>query len=407
MRWSLPFAASYLALLANGSPFSVNSAHSAHHLQNSTQHLISRANERDITSLFLIEDGPGSCTGQIDTVNFWLEEARELHSTILRAFQEAPKDKALRVLWYCYFGLGFDDDTLELKADAKKLVGPIEDHLSRVTDFLDNGRLANPQKPDEKPRLFCSGEPFRQESWGSILRDHNGQEVIDEIDTETGYVKYMTLENFFLGQKDQNRAVWWTDKFMGYDFTVRTHPDICPPRDKDGLLLARTSIHNAAWENNDDINRPPVLGESNRHIILCPSVFRDDRGGHDYPSLRQAVSPDNYPVVVLKGEDADINTSIDRLLTISSTLYHELYHLTDNTDTHDLGYSLIKIFEAVVGKKDGKPMPGQRELNCHNPESYVYMAMSAYMYFNKPEGKARALYRGSFAFPASFYTGED
>ena len=163
----------------------------------------------------------------------------------------------------------------------------------------------------------------------------------------------------------------------------------------------------AAWENNDDITRVPVLGESNRHIILCPSVFGNDRGGHEYPSLQQAVSPENYPAVVFDGKDADPNTSIDKLLTISSTLYHELYHLTDNTDTRDLSYRLTEIFEAVHGTKEKKPTPDQRVQNCHNPESYVYMAMSAYMYFNKPEGKDRALYQGSYAYPASFYTGKD
>lgn len=144
MRWPLPFAVTYLTLLANGSPLSLNPGYNIYHLQNSTQELFSRAGEPDIPSLFLLEDGLGSCTGKVDTINFWLEEARELHSTILRAFRDASKDTALRVLWFCYFGLKYDKYTLEPTGDTEKLVGIIEGYnCHNSSKLLPDSRLTD------------------------------------------------------------------------------------------------------------------------------------------------------------------------------------------------------------------------------------------------------------------------
>ncbi|KAK7961077.1 hypothetical protein PG988_012291 [Apiospora saccharicola] len=322
MRLLFPLVVSYIALFVNASPLNLNPGHDVSYLQNSTQELVNRAGESDISSLFLIDDGPGGCTGQIDTLNFWLQEARELHSAILRAFKDAQGDVSLRLLWSTYLGLKFNPSTLELYPEVEDLQKIVEGYLSRVTDFLDNGRLQDPQKSNEKPRLFCSGDSFRQVGWDSVLKDHNGEEVVDEIDTETGYVKYTALRDFFWKPSKQGRSVWWSDTLMGYDFTTKHHPNICPPEDP---------------EDPDD--KKPTYGMT----------------AHRIPKLKYKPPPDG------------------------------------STTSYDFTYNIVDIY-AATGSEDINKL----KLNCRNPESYVFMAMAAYMYYNNPEGKERALYLGSW-----------
>ncbi|KAK9586639.1 hypothetical protein V6Z92_005589 [Aspergillus fumigatus] len=82
------------------------------------------------------------------------------------------------------------------------------------------------------------------------------------------------------------------------------------------------------------------------------------------------------------------------MMPVSSTLYHELYHLTDDDNTKDQAYSLDRV---IRNARDSS----KREGNSHNPETYTLFATAAYLYLNAPQAEEPCLYISGFPKKAS------
>ncbi|KAL3477022.1 hypothetical protein BJX99DRAFT_257927 [Aspergillus californicus] len=120
----------------------------------------------------------------------------------------------------------------------------------------------------------------------------------------------------------------------------------------------------------------------NRHVYFCDTAFEAKPGvAHGYKTLAEVVSSDNYPT---KGS----NTGPSALTSLSATLYHELFHLTDSdgTDSDGPGTGYYKASEimALSWNKGWGPL-----LNA--PEPYVIFSMGAYIMQNSPSAERPAV----------------
>lgn len=203
-----------------------------------------------------------------------------------------------------------------------KLTGP--DHIARVSEFLDGSGLRDPVVAGENPRVFCSADAGELVEWTQPVKDANGNAV--EVSSDP--LEYLTLEDVFAIQASKSGShAFWMKSFNGYDIDFRGEETLCPGANTDGTLrYAKTSVVPQALDEGVDF----TLGQANRHILFCPASFSPD-GAHSYPSIAEAVSEDNYPTAGTKTADV----ALDHLLPVSATLYHELYHLTDDNNTPD------------------------------------------------------------------------
>ncbi|KAI1131230.1 hypothetical protein F5Y10DRAFT_234098 [Nemania abortiva] len=329
------------------------------------------------TELFLLDDFPGNCNGQTGTIDGWLEEIYLLHDAVVKAY--AYDSVALAYLWYVFFGVPPGNSN-------RPLWIAIGEHISRVSKFLAGGGLTNPAKDGENPRLFCSADAGTYQEWGQPTKDKNGEPVIFEEDP----LEYLLLGDTFPSESQtENGRAFWFESFNGYGFDHKGREVLCSdmPDNKGRVRYATTGKPFSLFPPKT-YGLTVAFGAANRHILLCPRTFSPFAGTHSYPSLLQAVSADNYPVA---GQE-DPDKALDRLLPISATLYHELYHLTDNNNTPDKFYSLQDI---VDGAQD---FPMQA---AHNPETYAMFATAAYVLQNPPDGVEAALYLSSFPVKAS------
>lgn len=126
---------------------------------------------------------------------------------------------------------------------------------------------------------------------------------------------------------------FWFESFKGYDFDYKGHDTLCHPAPEDGRKrYAKTARPTSSWPPIIIPNAEFEFGKANRHILFCPPAFTPDKGSHSYPSLAEVIDEDNYPIAGLR----DPSQAIDKLLPVSATLYHELYHLTDADNTPDM-----------------------------------------------------------------------
>jgi hypothetical protein len=146
----------------------------------------------------------------------------------------------------------------------------------------------------------------------------------------------LTLNEAFLAIRNKWRGSYpfWISAFNGYAFDNKDPNTMCPATgvDDEGNPAVRAALTTKpfplALVDKDDIEFD--LGQSNRMVILCPLAF-NAMVMHSAGSLAQAISADKYP----KPGSTDKSIYLDRLVPRSATLYHELYHLTDSSNTPD------------------------------------------------------------------------
>ncbi|KAL2810287.1 hypothetical protein BJX63DRAFT_434452 [Aspergillus granulosus] len=95
---------------------------------------------------------------------------------------------------------------------------------------------------------------------------------------------------------------------------------------------------------------------------------------HGYATLADVVSSNNYPT-------AGAQTDPSALTSLSATLYHELFHLTDSDGTDSDGSGLgCYLASDIMGLSWGSRL--RALLNA--PEPYVFFSMGAYILQNSP-----------------------
>ncbi|KAL7946918.1 hypothetical protein V8C42DRAFT_343822 [Trichoderma barbatum] len=259
----------------------------------------------------------------------------------------------------------------------------IGDRLAAVSEFLAGAGLRNPLVPGEAPRIFCSGEGAELAGLGDATKDKTGEPVVTARDPNTNEpTEYLTIEKTF---NPDTVNIFWMNSFNGYIYLNKYTPDdtaACPVN-KGGR--SRYAITNRG-------PRPVLLeqdvefGKSNRLIMFCPIAFEPGQwmagklgNSHTYPSLAQAVSPENYP----SGDGGALDgLGLDNIMPVGATFYHELYHLTDNQDTSDFTYKLVEIRQTAMAGQ------GTNTNILQNPETFAFFAMAAYMTVNAPDGVA-------------------
>ncbi|KAL4861860.1 hypothetical protein BDV12DRAFT_190800 [Aspergillus spectabilis] len=402
MRWFL--ATAFLpTLLANASP--VDFHHHVHHEEhNETLRLFRRVrtgpngellDPKTASDLFLLDSGPGGCIGREGTLDPWVEEAMLLHSAVETAYANIRGDRSWMLLWLTWFGVQLNMQTgdVDLSDEAnKRLWETIGDHISRVTRFLSGAGLQNPDVPGENPRIFCGPEAGVVQPWrNSVVRDREGRDVVAFEDPETGAREYLTLGDAFVEPANNPKArAFWFDSFNGYDLDYGGEDSLCAEDPVDGRRrYAKVARPASSWPPIFTDDAEFEFGRANRHILFCPPSF-EPGGSHSYPSLARAIDEDYYPTAGLR----DVSQALDRMLTVSATMYHELYHLTDADNTPDVSYNLNTIVQNAQN-------PDTREANSHNPETYTYFAMAAYLLLRAPDGEEPCLYMGGLPKRAS------
>ncbi|KAI0902968.1 hypothetical protein F4823DRAFT_620357 [Ustulina deusta] len=392
MRWFLLFILQFHCLLAStkASPLG-NSPVEDSVIANLTQNLFPRVrvgggsaqSPKTTAELFLLNDGPGSCNGQTTVIDNWLKEIYLLHDAVEQTYADLD-GRTAALLWYSFFGVpprGTDSD----------LYRAIGGHISRVSQFLAGGGLVKPAKTGEMPRLFCSGEAGEYQNWDQPAKDQNSEPIVSSEDP----LEYLILADVFpIWSQSFTGVAFWFESFKGYFLDNKDEDDLCAMFPDDGkrryAVTAKPFSEYLLPENSQYAR----FGQANRHILLCPTAFSASQGSHSYPSLAQAVSAGEYPVY---GQN-DPSKALDKFLTFSATLYHELYHLTDENNTNDGGPTLEEIRANTVNTGPGgtatRADNARRLQNAHNPQSYVYLAMAAYMVQNPPQGKEPILYLG-------------
>lgn len=227
------------------------------------------------------------------------------------------------------------------------------DSINRVTQFLTGGGLTTDNKAGEKPRLFCSAAAGTAQSWQDIALDDNGDWIEYNPDrlTETRYVLLMRifpeLAQADNGNVNDRITPYWMPMIKGYDMGIGKQfaQTLCPVgvADNDGNPYTRvantatTVVKSKAmtYATFNGVSKQYTLGYDNRHILFCPEAFSGTTG-HDKDDLSDVVSAANYPVPskdTTTGKwAADASTQLGNLMTRSTTLYHELYHLTGDGD---------------------------------------------------------------------------
>ncbi|KAL4756048.1 uncharacterized protein BDW70DRAFT_145490 [Aspergillus foveolatus] len=82
-----------------------------------------------------------------------------------------------------------------------------------------------------------------------------------------------------------------------------------------------------------DTNAGFTYAAFNSHVYFCDTAFVAKPGEHGYATPADVVSSNKYPT-------AGAQTDISALTSLSATLYHELFHLTDSDGTDSDGPGL-------------------------------------------------------------------
>ncbi|KAL5342015.1 hypothetical protein BJX70DRAFT_405368 [Aspergillus crustosus] len=399
MRWlTAALSPLVLATIANTSPVQVHTSDIDGH--NETTTLVRRVRTgpsgellepKTITDLFLLDDGPGGCIGQEEVLTDWLQESMQLHGALERLYANVAGDLAKAYLWLTWFGVQFRNGDIDFEDEENaQLWSNIGDHISRVSSFFAGRQLQDPQVSSESPRLFCGADAATFQDWSaSVVRDRDGNDVVWSEDPETGHVEYLGLGRAF-GEMagDLNARAFWFDAYNGYSIHFERQESVCQSN-SNRLMYANTARPMSSWPSS--ALSPGVdfeFGRANRHIMLCPPSFNPSGGVHSYPSLARAVHEDTYPTADVR----DPGEALTRMLPVSSTLYHEIYHLTDADNTPDRGYTINEI---LLNARD----EDFRLVNSHNPETFVNIAMAAFLYFYPPhpeDDDERCVYLGHF-----------
>lgn len=209
------------------------------------------------------------------------------------------------------------------------------EHIEIVGQFL-NGNGIRGATAGTKPYFFCDDSFATYAPWDQIAKDASGQDIPDRVNG--GFITVQTLFSNIKGTTQRNIPVlpFWADKFNAYIFSGVSQQRLC-----DGTIFAHTPrARDSTYANNHvDVE----AGTFGRFIYFC------DKGWNSRPgttatvaSLADIVTYEGYPTA---GSDEQ---EIVDLMPISATFYHELYHLTDQTDLPtDDNYSMYILFYSL------------------------------------------------------------
>ena len=197
--------------------------------------------------------------------------------------------------------------------------------INEVTKFLNGDGLTSPQSPS-RPGIFCNDAFATYAPWEEPVKDENRNRIPYEIDENGDVTRWWTIREVFPKQVDNldRRNPFWIESLNGYEFDVNGFDTLCGK----ASVFAATSFP-AAQIEHDDIK----TADFERNIWFCPRTWSkpEVNSPHRVPNLSTLLTDDGYP----KGGTGE---GLDRFATISCTLYHELYHLTDyQGTTHDRG----------------------------------------------------------------------
>ncbi|KAJ5664209.1 hypothetical protein N7507_004940 [Penicillium longicatenatum] len=261
----------------------------------------------------------GICSkAQITTIDSFLEEVWLLHHAALTAYSEHQTDLGYRMLFTTYLGVGFDDE--EVDDFSAGFMDSILDRLNAVSQFLYREGLIDPVTT-EKPYIFCGDAFATYAPWDQPAKDSSGNTIPDGTD-DNGDTVYIKVNQVF--PEESRKAGWiafWLSIFSAYTFDIGTSTStMCSRSDR----FAATSKASTQY--------PAKLvtgGTYDRHTFLCDATFDPIGNGkqtHSIAELATIISYDGYPV---EGN----GKGLDRYGTYSSTLYHEIIHLTDSAGT--------------------------------------------------------------------------
>jgi hypothetical protein len=210
--------------------------------------------------------------------------------------------------------------------------GKIE-RLAGVATFLSGGGITGGS--GDLPYLFCGDSFAQKQEWKYAAIDGTGAEMVKERDDNgkpTAYYPinevYPKLEQMKLdGELDPDETN--TNKYItpflvsqlnGYVFDASGKDKLC---DKPNRVAATSRADtNAGTEAGSPEGF--TYATFNRHVYFCDAAFTANPGApHGYAKLADIISSTNYPT-------AGAQTNPLKLTSLSATLYHELFHLTDS-----------------------------------------------------------------------------
>ncbi|KAH7346765.1 hypothetical protein BKA65DRAFT_503209 [Rhexocercosporidium sp. MPI-PUGE-AT-0058] len=330
------------------------------------------------SELFSIGSTPGGCSSQSAIIDDWVKEAILLHDAVETAYSDYKSDLGLRALWSVYMGIEFNIDGTLLESDTVELRwGSIGGRISDVSQFLAGAGLTD-AKTSSPPWLFCSADAGKYIPFDDMVQDENGEYIVFEVD-ETGEIPtdYLTVGQVFPSVKNSgNGKAFFMNAFNGYNFDYSSFDALCDKPGRYAVTAFPTQATNPGYEEI-------TFAAVDRNVLLCPKTFAPGDGEwHSYSSLADLMTAENYPTV------DDTGLSLDRVMPLGTTLYHELYHLGDAAGTtRDPYYKIVDVLRAAGNKAVDIP---------NNPESFVFFAVAVYLYLNPPEGKEAVLYLGGF-----------
>ncbi|KAF5869955.1 uncharacterized protein Bfra_010100 [Botrytis fragariae] len=309
----------------------------------------------------------GGCYSQTETIDDWLQEVVKLHNAVTKAYANSYDDAGSRLLFTAWMSIQwvYEYGEYDREFSSESLWEKTGERLAAVSQLLNGGGLVD-SLTSAAPWIFCGDAFASKVPWDQPAKDRNGVEIAKEED-ETGTITdYWTLGSLLPTLAAQSiNVAYYIDALKSY--MVESKPALCDPNVGPYAVTSRRSYTSTVQSVS--------IGTHDRFAYFCPRTF--DPTGQAKPSDLHSVSSLSTSITLI-GQD------LDRLLPLSATLYHELFHITDSDEsTRDPFYNL--------GAASSASLAGNSDV-INNPESYVYLAMAAYVYQNPPAGADATLY---------------
>jgi hypothetical protein len=191
------------------------------------------------------------------------------------------------------------------------------------------------------PYLFCGDSFAQKQDWTYTSIDGQGEEMVKRNENGEATGSYTILEVYpklkqmqLAGERDpdpantnRNIAPFLVSRLNGYVFDASGKDRLCEKVNR--VAATSRADTNAGTEAGSPVGF--TYATFNRHVYFCDTAFEANPGKpHGYETLAEVVSSNNYPTV-----GAKIDPSA--LTSLSATLYHELFHLTDSDGTDSDG----------------------------------------------------------------------
>ncbi|KAJ0413110.1 hypothetical protein BJY00DRAFT_320116 [Aspergillus carlsbadensis] len=362
------------------------------------------------SNLFQIGDDTtgGACSAeQIATVDSWLSECVDILNAALTAYHSYSTSDTYRKMFRLWLSMLFDGT--EIEEVYQSYWDVIGTRLAGVATFLSGGGITGGTA--DVPFLFCGDDFAQRQTWATAAIDANGDEMVRTSNEEGTPTEYYAIEDVYPNlralqldaeilyeetktsadeAKDDSGATRHIAPFLvshlnAYVFDASGKASLCL---KPGRIAATSRADNnagAAAGSPDGF----AYASFNRHIYLCDIAFEPKVGEtHGYATLAEVVSYENYPT---PGVELDPSVA----MSLSSTFFHELIHLTDAQGTDNDGpggnYYRAKIVMPLSWNLRERAL-------IDAPEPYTFFSMGAYIAQNPPTTPA-----GGTAKPAVFY----